>query len=82
MTIHPDSRSYPFLALARLHDVEYGIVLAAADAVRKFRGGRHGDLDHWETRAVNWIMDNGSRELSIDIGRAVNRMTLEKGETG
>lgn len=78
-------KSYPYLTIAREHGVDYGVVLAFADAVRKKLRQRSGaemglDLDVWETRACGVVFGMGDPKLRERVRSAVLTTLREKGE--
>lgn len=75
--------SYPFLEISRRYSVSYGTTLALADAIRKRRLQRRGDvmgaeLDVWETRALNETMREGSEAFLAEVRAAVAEMMRQK----
>lgn len=59
MTVRYPSNSYPFLALARRWDADYGIMLTLADMLR---GRDDLTAPYWRDQAVAWAM---SRSESV-----------------
>lgn len=50
MPVSPDTKSYPFLAIAERFGVDHGHVLCYADAIKKTR--RNQSMNYWETEAA------------------------------
>lgn len=81
-----ESKSYPFLGIAHHYSIDYGVVLAYADALRKNMRQRSGAemgarLDPWEIRACEDMFATGNMELRTRIRTAVLEMLRQKGET-
>lgn len=82
--IAPGSKSYPFLAIARQFGMDYGIVLAYADAQRKIRRRRSDGpavrFDVWEREAVRSMSRLREGLVAETIIIAVDEMLRQKGE--
>ena len=46
------SASYPYLAIAKAYNVDYGLVLSYADTLDKTARGQVTDPTYWETKAA------------------------------
>ena len=57
------SSSYPYLALSRRTGIPYGKVLSLADALRKHRERRAGELTCWERDAMTTVAAEQIREV-------------------
>jgi len=63
------SKSYPFLSLARIHNLPYGVVLSYADAVRRADSKPRTAFSFWEVQAL--------REVRTQLAGAANSFHIE-----